>query len=34
VVVANVPPLSWFLGTSISMIRKREAVVPTPVYGG
>lgn len=34
VVVANVPPLIWFLGASISMIRKREAVAPTPVYGG
>ena len=34
VVVANVPPLIWFLGASISMIRKREVVAPKLAYGG
>lgn len=27
-IIANVPPLIWFFGASISMIRKREAIVP------
>jgi hypothetical protein len=27
-IIANVPPLIWFFIASISMIRKREIVVP------
>jgi hypothetical protein len=29
-IIANFPPAIWFLVASISMIRKREAIAPTP----